>query len=74
MSYYSISDTILVSHGGNTPSDQLQSVTAIWSGKHHLVCPSPTLAGVLPAGGWVGAYQTITQLLSAAFDIAFDKL
>ena len=57
---------------GVTPS--YPSVTAIWSGSHHLVCPSPNLARVLPAGGWVGAYQTITPLFSAAFDVAVDKL
>ena len=49
-------------------------ITVVWSGKHHLVCPCPTLAGVLPAGDWVRAYQLISSMFSAAFDVAFDEL
>ena len=44
-------------HRGNTASAQLPSVTVVWSGNHHLVCPNPAVAEVLPAGCWVGAYH-----------------
>ena len=57
-----------------TLSAKLPYITLVWSGNHHLICPSPTLAGVLPAGGLVGAYQTINPLFLAAFDVTFDKL
>ena len=61
-------------HRGNTSSSQPPSLIAVWSGNHHLICPCPTLAGVLPAVGWVVAYQTISPLFSTAFDGAFDRL
>ena len=59
----------LLQHKGNTLSAQLPPVTAVCSGNHHLVCPCPTLARILPAGDWVGLIRPISPLFSAAFDV-----
>ena len=63
-----------IHHRGNTSSAQLAPVTLVWNGNLHLVCPCPTQAGLMTAGGRLGAYQTISPLFSAAFDGTFTRL